>query len=387
MDEEKYKAQYFKGPNVKRSSKTFEEAKVDKRLSKKLVKDVFQPSEKEINDLTKDVKKYCKSGKVKVLIPLRELQEKAAPIIANVLDGLLDFVTPKNIFITESGLHPNVRKEIVSRRITIISLSTMQKYIDWKTFLDVLHVNNIDSGQGFGYFLATLYLHINKIMDENDWLVMSDGDIVNFEEFKYLPYILYPIIKYGENWSFLKIAKVGRNNETIKGALNALLPYFKHHLTKKRQSKIAKEIYDACIHHVWMIGGQYALRWKFAFDRMYITRNSDNTMPSIQYGWRNFAQIINPIPSLDSPNTWQRENSLLVKIIHVIHALAAYNKSVRKSWDLKSVKEFNRDMLSSLKSVVYISDKNEPVRLDSLEPERVIPSIPILLKNRIVINT
>lgn len=384
MDEEKYKAKYFKGPNVKRSSKTFKEAKIDRRLYKKLVKDVFQPSKKEINDLTKEVKKYCKSGKVKVLIPLRELQDKAAPIIAGVLDGFLDYVNPENIFIAETGLHPDVKKEIISRRITMISKSTMKKYIDWKTFLGVLRVDNIDRGQGFGDFLGTLYLYINKIMNEDDWLVMSDGDIANFKEFKYLPYILYPIVKYGENWNYLKIAKVGWNNEAIKGALNALLPYFKHQIKGSMKSKIAKEIYDACIHHVWMIGGQYAMKWKLAFNRMYITGNSDGTMPTIQYGWKNFAQVINPIPSLDSPNTWQKENSILVRIIHTIHALAVYGKSVRKSWDLKSVKEFNKDVLSLLKSVVYISDKNEPVCLDSFQPERVIPSIPILLKNKVI---
>lgn len=75
------------------------------------------------------------------------------------------------------------------------------------------------------------------------------------------------------------------------------------------------------------------------------------------------------------------------KIIHIIHALAAFEKSVRTTWNLESVRKFNHSILSLLKSVIYISDKNEPIRLNSLEPERVIPSIPVLLTNRVISRT
>ena len=353
-------------------------------------KDVYQPSSDDLNDCLKQMLRYTRSGKIKVLMPLRELKGDGAAIVSESLQVLREQVGADNIFVVDNGVHPQTAREIVNSRVNLINESMIRQRLDWERLLCLLNLPDIRCGKGYAVTLGLAYLAIRGLMDDDDWLVQCDGDISGFRRFQLMPHLFYPIIAEPESpWEYLKIAQVQRNNETVKAGINGLATYFK--LTKNtsdsrlnQQRLIAQEIYDACIHHIWMLTGQFALRWRHAVNRMITTGYCDETLASAQHGWRKLAQIVNPNLCMDGTNSKQKEDCMMTRILQFINALTVFGQSVRTSWSLEMIKEFNNGVVPGVDSIVRIPDKNGPLCVDDIEMDRVFPSIQTMLDNGLI---
>ncbi len=350
-------------------------------------KDVYQPSGDDLSDCLKQILSYTRSGKVKVLMPLRELQGDGAVIVSEILQVLREQVGVANIFVVDNGVHPRTAREILDSRVTLINESMIRQRLDWERLLCLLNLPDIRCGKGYAVTLGLAYLAIRGLMDDDDWLVQCDGDISGFRRFQLMPHLFYPIIAEPESpWEYLKIAQIQRNNETVKAGINGLATYFK--LAKNtsdsrinQQRLIAQEIYDACIHHIWMLTGQFALRWRHAVNRMITTGYCDETLASAQHGWRKLAQIVNPNLCMDGTNSKQKEDCMMTRILQFINALTVFGQSVRTSWSLEMIKEFNNGVVPGVDSIVRIPDNNGPLCVDGIEMDRVFPSVQAMLDN------
>ncbi len=350
-------------------------------------RDVYQPSCEDLTNCVKQIHHYTQCGKVKVLMPLREINGDGAIIVSEILQVLQQHVGISNIFIVDNGVHPRTAREIVDSGVTVITESMIRQRLDWDRLMCLLNLPNIRCGKGYAITLGIAYLAINGLMDDGDWLVQCDGDIAEFRQFQLMPYLFYPVIaESSKSWEYLKIAQIQRNNETVKAGINGLATYFKlaENTSDSRmieQRLIAQEIYDACIHHIWMLTGQFALRWRHAVNRMVATGYCDETLASAQHGWRRLAQIVNPNPCMDGTNSKQKEDCMMTRILQFINGLTVFGQSVRTPWSLEMIREFNNCVVPGVDSIVRIPDKNGPLCVDDIEMDRVFPSVQTMLDN------
>ncbi|MXY50205.1 MAG: hypothetical protein F4Y38_13035 [Gemmatimonadetes bacterium] len=359
----------------------------ERSLRQLVRKDVYQPSCDDLSNRVKQILRYTQCGKVKVLMPLRELKGDGAVIVSEILRVLRLHVGVSNVFVVDNGVHPRTAREIVDSGVTVITESMIRQRLDWDRLMCHLNLPDIRFGKGYAVTLGLAYLAIHGLMDDDDWLVQCDGDISGFRRFQLMPHLFYPIIMEPESpWEYLKIAQTQRNNETVKAGINGLATYFKlaENISDSRMNQqrlMAQEIYDACIHHIWMLTGQFALRWRHAVNRMVATGYCDETLVSAQHGWRRLAQVVNPNPCMDRTNSKQKEDCMMTRIIQFINALTVFGQSVRTSWSLEMIREFNEGVAPGVDSIVRIPDKNGPLCVDGIEMDRVFPSVQAMLDN------
>lgn len=359
----------------------------ERSLRQLVRRDVYQPSCEDLSDCAKQILRYTQCGRVKVLMPLRELQGDGAVIVSEILQVLREHVGVANIFVVDNGIHPRTVREIVDSRVTVINESMIRQRLDWDRLMRLLNLPDIQCGKGYAITLGIAYLAINGLMDDDDWLVQCDGDIAEFRQFQLMPHLFYPVIAEPcKSWEYLKTAQIQRNNETVKAGINGLATYFKlaqhasvSHMNQQRLT--AQEIYEACIHHIWMLTGQFALRWRHAVNRMIAAGYCDETLASAQHGWRRLAQIVNPNPCMDRTNSKQKEDCMMTRIIQFINALTVFGQSVRTPWSLEMIREFNNGVVPGVDSIVWIPDKNGPLCVDDIEMDRVFPSVQTMLDN------
>ncbi len=359
----------------------------ERSLRQLVQRDVYQPSYEDLSNSVKQILHYTQCGKVKVLMPLRELKGDGAIIVSEILQVLRQHVGVSNVFVVDNGIHPQIAREIADSRVTVITESMIRQRLDWDRLMRLMNLPDIQCGKGYAITLGIAYLAINGLMDDDDWLVQCDGDIAEFRQFQLMPHLFYPVTAEPyQSWEYLKIAQIQRNNETVKAGINGLATYFKlaqnasvSHMNQQRFT--AQEIYEACIHHIWMLTGQFALRWRHAVNRMIAAGYCDETLASAQHGWRRLAQIVNPNPCMDRANSKQKEDCMMTRILQFINALTVFGQSVRTPWSLEMIREFNNGVVPGVDSIVRIPDKNGPLCVDDIEMDRVFPSVQTMLDN------
>lgn len=347
--------------------------------------DVYQPSAEEVLAATSFIRNDARAGRVKVLIPMRELQADIAPVIGHTIRALSKYVGTENVFVSDNGLHPEIRSTIVDTGANLIPLEEVKARFDLSGLLDILALDRLDFGLGMSIFFGMAYFALEGITQPDDWVVKLDGDIVNFEDCLLLHYLLYPLSKDpGRRWDYLKIAKVGRNNEAVLAAINGLAAWFSGDGAREggepsARAGVAREIYESCIRQVWLLSGQYAIRWERARSQLAATGYCDPLVVSIQNGWRNFAQTIHPHPVLDMANTKRKEDCMMTRTVQFLNALVVFQRSLRREWSIEEVARFNRAVACHLEHVVWIPDEMGPLHVDSLEADRMFPAIEKLL--------
>lgn len=355
-------------------------------LRQLLHKDVFQPSEEDILVQKDAIANYLGSDRVKILIPMREMQANIAPIIDETIEVLAGYVGIKNIFIVNNGLHETIKETLISKGVFLISADKMKARFDFPKLLDILSLQDLNFGLGFSMMSGMAYLAVENIIQPDDWLVKFDGDIANFKQCLLPEYLFYPIVvEPKREWDYLKIAKTGRNNETVMAGINSLTPYFQNKIGGQTwefmpQARAAREIYEACIRQLWILSGQYAIRWRHVKKQLAATGYCDPLLISAQQGWRNFAQIIYPHPLLDMPNTKHKEDCMMSHLVQFINALVVFGKSVRSLWNIEDVACFNQEIARHQNTIVWIPEEPSPLRVQSLEPDRLFPSLEMLLR-------
>ncbi|MBP0018211.1 MAG: hypothetical protein J7647_11785 [Cyanobacteria bacterium SBLK] len=386
--EEQLKMIAFGGVARERSAGAFanQDSEFSGTLYQLLQKDVFQPSLEEVLAAKDRIKNYLRSDRVKILIPMRELQANIAPMIEEIISILADYVGVENIFIVNNGLHETIKETLVSRGVCLISAAKMKERFNFPKLLGILDLPDLNFGLGFSMMSGIAYLALENIMQPDDWLVKVDGDITDFKQYLLPEYLFYPLAEAPEiEWDFLKMAKVGRNNEMVMAGINSLLPYFCTKIEKENwplvpQSRVAREIYEACIRQIWILSGEYAIRWKRVCQQLGSTGYCNPILSSTQQGWQKFAQIVNPNPRLDMPNTKQKEDCILISIVQFIQSLVIFGKSLRNEWDIEDISRFNREIAQYQNAVVWIPEEQGTLHLEGIEPDRLFPSLETLLR-------
>ncbi len=347
---------------------------------------IFHPCDAKIHNWQAHIRDYTRKGKVKILIPLRDLNGIRAKVVRETIEVLKNWVDSSCIIVSENGVHKTVSDEVKASGARSISVESVGNRIDWERFLKIVNLHKLEFGKGFAVFGGLTYLAIEQSMNNDDWIVQCDADISDFERFQLVQYLFYPIIaKPSKDWQYLKIAKRDRNNESINAGINGLAPYFMHQISRNtEEARIAHEIYTATIHHIWILSGQFALRWQHALNRMFTTGYCDELFVSAQHGWRFFAQSYNPNPCVDQPNTKSKEDCMLIRIQQFLNALVVFGKSVRQPWAVEDIVHFNKFMIPNVNSIVRIPDEDKGICIESFETDRIIPSIQCLLDEGII---
>ncbi|MEL6722437.1 MAG: hypothetical protein AAFP10_04330, partial [Pseudomonadota bacterium] len=225
VNEESLRAEIFGGANHHRSEQAFQPVEIhtDTALHRLLQKDIFQPTTEEVANSTHQIKAHYKNEKVKILIPMRELQQDIAPVIGETIDTLIDYFGLGNIYIIDNGLHKKIKETIQSREVNLLSSHEIKGRFDFARLLEILAIDHLDAGLGFSIATGLAHLAIEQCIQPDDWLVKFDGDIANFKQCLLPEYLFYPVaVAPHKAWDYLKIAKVGRNNDTVLAAINGL---------------------------------------------------------------------------------------------------------------------------------------------------------------------
>jgi hypothetical protein len=356
------------------------------RLARMLQQDVFQPSADQVLAATSFIETYARAGRIRVLIPIRELHADLAPVIDRTIGAISSSVGVENVFVSENGMHPEVRRTVVDRGAQLIPVEAVRRRFDLPALLEVLGLETLEFGLGMSVFWAMAYFALEGTIRPDDWVVKLDADIRNFEDCLLLNYLFSPAVSKPEvNWDYLKIGAVGRNNEAVLAAVNGLLAWFAGGPARRGpdlapHARVAQEIYESCIRQVWLLSGQYALRWRAARSQLSATGYCDPLLVSIQQGWRTFAQVLNPHPVADMPNTKRKEDGLMTRVVQLLNALVVFQRSLRSGWTIDEVARFNREVARHLEQVVWIPEEPGPLRVDSTEADRVFPTIETLLE-------
>ncbi len=388
--DEQLKITEFGGVCLERSAMAFASTHIDPILRQQTSNGVFAPTPEDIARHDGAIREYTRSGRVKVLIPLREFQENGAPLIGEIMSVLCQQVGQENIFIVDNGIHPRIRQNLLASGVTLISPEAVRQHFNWSALLGDLNLSGLDSGKGYAVMIGLAYLALNGLMHDDDWLVQCDGDITRFGQYQMIPHLFYPVAADpAARWEYLKMAKVGRNNETTKAGINGLAAHFQCSLfiqddVRAQQAQVARELYDACIHHIWMLSGEFALRWHQVVRRMGASGYCEEVLISAQHGWRTMGQTLNPNPRLDRPNSKRKEDIMMIRIVQFLNALVVFGRSLRSPWSREDVRLFNQQVIPHLTSVAWLPEQNGPVQIESFEADRIIPSVATLLQTGVL---
>jgi len=255
----------------------------------------------------------------------------------------------------------------------------MYSCIKYEPFLEIL---NDEAPRGRGMTLFAFWIYRFLVQQENlpRYTCYCDSDIKNFSEYDPIPYLVYPLVFDSQkNFGYLKIAKPGRNNETVMGARCALRPL----------GELGNRYFRRLARDMWMITGEYIVEVDYMRRLCHCTRSFVDTFTAMYFadleeaGKTSVAIVHNPNSRLDKKNDEMKEQTILYSIATNLVAFAAYGKEV-SAFELADVRKVNREMINTYTLYPYIPSEPSPMKVASIVNDRVIPSIAMLEANDLI---
>ncbi len=363
--------------------------KLKDKLDKKFSSNYLQPKLEQIEE-SKEVKKFIKSGKLAVVVPMKE----NGPVIEPFLSKLSTQI-PNDLVCVINDRSNQEAVDTVKRykNIVFIDRDEVLDALDWKKLLKILNLKERPYGKGMTVLAGYLVQHfIAKHTKRKPlWLAQHDAELSTEARHHNIRYLVWGLLNTKKKAHHLKIAKYGRNNEITMAVRSSLLelrnlPFSVKNLKIRRR---AKELFNRLSPLKWMITGQFALSWERAMERPFATGYLEETLTSAFIEDRGSntgevtVQVVNPNPCLDGENGFRKEMIILQTVSNFVFTLALVGKSVDK-WTVKDISRINRKFLNKDRPMAFIPNDENPVYTEVIPQEKIIPSVNMLLKNNLV---
>lgn len=330
-------------------------------------------------------------GEVCYVIPMKE----RGPVIRPLLHFLAERAK-KSVCVVNDRSDEAAVQEVNSYPISVAHKDRALNLVDWERLLPILNLDERPLGKGMtvlaGYL--THYLFCQYVSGKDyQWLIQHDAELLMEGAHNNIEFLIRGVMEaeLGGDLEQVKVAKFGRNNEAVMMARSSLLALQKLPVgaTDPRIAARARDLFEKLSPLKWMLSGQFALRYDIAMSRPFASGYLEETLLSTYladrhgHGQGRTLQVANPIPCLGGEAANCKEYTMFQLIANFLNYLAYYSKPV-DLWSLEDITVFNRQYLSSPELMAMIPEHEGPVYYQSIEPDRIIPSIASLVENGMV---
>lgn len=334
--------------------------------------DFFQPGEPLKDKATLDkCLAFLRSKDFQVQIPMWNEGDTIGPIVQFLVEQLDG---PQQIICMDANSDDNSVEVVESHGVRAVRQADMYACVKWDKFCEAL---NDPKPRGRGMTLYAMYIY-RFLIQEGDfprYLCYSDSDIRNFAEYDPMPYMVYPVVTQPDrHWLYAKIAKPGRNNESVMAG----------RVAAQSCSPVGRRIFERLARDMWMISGEYMVEGEHMKNLVHTTRSFVDTLTAIYFadldvaGAGDVAIVGNENSRLDKKNDNMKEQTILYSIATNIVAFSNYGRYASEL-TLDDVKKLNTEWFNKLEIYPYIPEASEPMCAVKIMNDRFIPSIEQLI--------
>ena len=344
--------------------------------------DYYCPVDWDINRSRQDIDDFLRAENYRVIIPMRERR----PVIKFLLKSIKGRIPPTNIIIINDNSDSEVVRAArnIYPRVKIIDKEELLGVLDKQLLKFLMVSQSIPEGKGMAVLAGYLYVYLDsKITDRRiNWLFQHDAEVRETNPFTNFDYLVWTLLNHQENVDHVKIAKTGRGNERSMSARSLLLTLINlpSNSPNNRIKVRAIDLFKKLAPLKWMLTGQFVLRYDLAVKRPFASGYLEETLLSAFVKDTNPSttlQVANPYPCLDDNNNARKEDRMQQLISNFLFALAYYVKPL-STWMIEDIREVNSKFMAVNLPMSFIPDNEQPVDIECVPNERIIPSITML---------
>ncbi|MBN1916849.1 MAG: hypothetical protein JW889_02980 [Verrucomicrobia bacterium] len=337
-----------------------------------LQKDFFQPDEPLEDNATRDrCLAFMRSKDFQVQIPMWNEGDTVGPIVKFLIEQLDG---PQHLICMDANSDDNSVEVVEALGVRTIRQADMFACVKWDRFCELLN-DPEPRGRGMTLYAMTMYRFLIQEGAFPSYLAYSDSDIRNFAEYDPIPYLVYPVVTEPKrHWLYTKIAKPGRNNESVMAG----------RIAAQSCSPVGRRIYERLSRDMWMISGEYMVEGKYMRTLVHTTRSFLDALTAVYFadldvgGVGDVAIVGNGNSRLDKKNDNMKEQTILYSIAANIVAFANYGRYVSEL-TLDDIRKLNTDWFNRIEIYPYIPEASEPMHAVKIMNDRFIPSIEQLI--------
>ena len=253
----------------------------------------------------------------------------------------------------------------------VVTQSDMFECIEMEPFKELL---GDPKPRGRGMTLYAFWIYRFIVQEENvpKYAIYSDSDIKNYPEYDPMPYMAYPlVIDAKKDFNYFKIAKPGRNNETVMGARCAM----------RGVSELGLRYFNRLSRDMWMISGEYGYKCEYMKRLPHCTRSFVDTYTAMYFADierekpDTVAIVSCPNSRIDKKNDPLKEQTILYSIGCNLVGTAAYGKAIA-DLTMEDIKVLNTKVFPAFSYYPFIpEDVHAPMQSVNIMNDRVIPSV------------
>ena len=344
----------------------------------------LMPCEIELRARQEDIKAFLQSGKLRIVVPMRERGPVIRPLLATLVGG--QQVAPGNILVVDDGSDDDALNEVrrYGKDVRLVFRDDILDVLDWPRLLQILNLTGRPRGKGVSVLAAYLDLYFAaKYLGRNPtWIGQNDAEIAEFHRYRCWEHLGFGVVTQPDA-KYVKTAKFGRTNERCMTARWMLLILAQAENVAPEIRKRAGEIAWRLGGHKWMLTGEFALRWELAMSRPFATGYLEETLISLFVEDR-FArppmvnaviQVGNPNPRLDAANDDRKESLMQQQISNFLLMAALEGVLPVDQWDVETIARLNRTAMAKPLVMGWIPPNEGPVVAEAVRNDRIIPSV------------
>ncbi len=368
--------------DVERSHAHFDTVRDDKRYAEfqgSLTKDFYSIHEKVVEKGTrKKLLEFLADGPIEIQIPAWN-EEDTLPAIAKYLKKQTS--NKGKVLVMDADSTDGTAEAAAKAGVRVIKQSDMYKCVKMDEFKAILG-DPKPRGRGMTLYAFWLYRFLIQENGIPTYAIYCDSDIRNFAEYDPMPFMVYPLVFDSEkDFNYFKIAKPGRNNETVMAARCVM----------RGINALGQRYFDRLSRDMWMISGEYGYRCEYMKRLPHCTRSFVDTYAAMYFAdlereKPNSVAIIScPNSRIDKKNDPLKEQTILYSIACNLVGTALYNVAVA-DLTMDNIKELNASVFPKFSYYPYIPEEvHAPMQSVHIMNDRVIPSVQQLIDNDLVI--
>lgn len=377
------------------------------RLNAHAGQNYLLPSLSDLKARETEIEQMIGGGELCFVIPMKE----KGPVIRPLMNFLAERAK-KSVCVVNDRSDEAAVREVNSHPVSVAHRDRVLNLLDWDRLLPILNLEERPHGKGMAVLAGYLthYLFCQYVSGKPyKWLLQHDSELLLEGERNNIEFLTWGILMAGRADGGgapgqilpdqVRVAKFGRNNEAVMLARNSLLALRKlpNDSLPVGVRERAGELFERLSPLKWMLTGQFALRWETAMTRPFASGFLEETLLSAYLqdksaarlqngsgsGGGDIMQVANPIPCRGGEAANCKEYTMFQLIANFLNYLAYFVKPLN-CWTLADIANFNRQYLSSPELMALIPEDEGPVYYQSVEADRIVPSIATLVENGMV---
>jgi len=344
-------------------------------LSKDFYSIAEQVTEK---DTRKKLLEYLADSDIEIQIPAWN-EEDTLPSIVEFL--IKEFGDSGKILVMDADSTDKTAEAAGKAGARVIRQSDMYECVKMDEFKAIL---GDEKPRGRGMTLYAFWLYRFLIQEEGipSYAVFCDSDIKNFAEYDPMPFLAYPLVfDSDKSFNYLKIAKPGRNNETVMAARCVM----------RGINELGMRYFNRLARDMWMITGEYGIKCEYMKNLPHCTRSFVDTYTTMYFADverkepETVAIVSCPNSRLDKKNDPLKEQTILYSIACNMIGTAVYDVAIA-DLTIENIKELNVKVFPQFSYYPYIPEEvHTPMQSVNIMNDRVIPSVQQLIDSGLII--